>query len=291
MSENLTTLLKSKTKTIKINRDLPTAIIGERINPTGRKAMLEALKAGNFDIVRKDALDQVAAGAAALDINAGVPGADEPALIRQIIRNVTEVLDTPLCIDTANPLALAAALSIYEGKALINSVNGEEHSLARVLPLAKEHGAAVIGLCMDDKGIPATAEQRFAVAVRIIERATKLGIALEDVVIDPLAMAMSADSKAGRVALDTIEMVVKEFGVNISMGASNISFGMPDRKFINATYIAMAIHAGLTCPITNPLQVEVRTAVLAADLSMGRDEYGLGWIKAYRKREKEKVAS
>jgi 5-methyltetrahydrofolate--homocysteine methyltransferase len=157
--------------------------------------------------------------------------------------------------------------------------------------LAKEHGAAVIGLCMDNNGIPATAEQRFAVAAHIIERATKIGIALEDVIIDPLAMAMSADSKAGRVALDTIEMVVKEFGVNISMGASNISFGMPDRKFINATYIAMAIHAGLTCPITNPLQVEVYTAVLAADLSIGRDEYGMGWIKAYRKREKGKVVS
>ncbi len=291
MSENLTTLLRSKTKTIKINRNLPTAIIGERINPTGRKAVLEALQVGNFDIVRKDALDQVAAGAAALDINAGVPGADEPALIQQIIRNVTEVVDVPLCIDTADPLALAAALSIYEGKALINSVNGEEHSLEKVLPLAKEHGAAVIGLCMDNNGIPATAEQRFAVAAHIIERATKMGIALEDIIIDPLAMAMSADSKAGRVALDTIEMVVKEFGVNISMGASNISFGMPDRKFINATYIAMAIHAGLTCPITNPLQAEVHTAVLAADLSMGRDEYGLGWIKAYRKREKGKVAS
>ena len=291
MSENLTTLLKSKTKTIKINRDSPTAIIGERINPTGRKAVLEALKAGNFDIIRKDAIDQVAAGASALDINAGVPGVDEPALIQQIIRNVTEVVDAPLCIDTADPLALAAALSIYEGKALINSVNGEEHSLARVLPLAKEHGAAVIGLCMDDNGIPATAEQRFAVAARIIERATRMGIALEDVVIDPLAMAMSADSKAGRVTLDTIEMVVKEFGVNISMGASNISFGMPDRKYINATYIAMAIRVGLTCPITNPLQTEVQTAILAADLSMGRDEDSMGWIRAYRKREKGKVVS
>jgi 5-methyltetrahydrofolate--homocysteine methyltransferase len=270
---------------------LPTAIIGERINPTGRKAVLEALQAGNFDIVRKDALDQVAAGAAALDINAGVPGADEPTLLQQIIRNVIEVVDVPLCIDTADPLALEAALSIYEGKALINSVNGEEHSLARVLPLAREHGAAVIGLCMDDNGIPATAEQRFAVAGRIIERTTKMGIALEDVIIDPLAMAVSADSKAGRVALDTIEMVVREFGVNISMGASNISFGMPDRKFINATYLAMAIHAGVTCPITNPLQTEVNMAVLAADLSMGRDEYGMGWIKAYRKREKGKVTS
>ena len=288
MTQNLTTILKSKVKCIEISRNLPTTIIGERINPTGRKAVLEALQAGNFDLVRKDALDQVSAGAAVLDINAGVPGADEPALIQQIIRNVSEVVDTPLCIDTANPQALAAALSIYEGKALINSVNGEEKSLDAVLSLAREHGAAVIGLCLDGNGIPPTAEARFAVAARIIERAAKVGIALEDVIIDPLAMAMSADSNAGRIALDTIRLVVQEFGVNISMGASNISFGMPDRKYINATYIAMAIHAGLTCPITNPLQVEVNTAILAADLAMGRDEYGMGWIKAYRRREKEK---
>jgi 5-methyltetrahydrofolate--homocysteine methyltransferase len=290
MTENLTTLLNSKTRSIKINRDLPTVIIGERINPTGRKAVLESLRVGNFDIVRKDALEQVAAGAAALDINAGVPGADEPALIQQIIRNVTDVVDVPLCIDTADPSALAAALSTYEGKALINSVNGEVHSMERVLSLVKEHGAAVIGLCMDDNGIPATAEQRLAVAARIIERATKMGIALEDIVIDPLAMAVSADSKAGKVTLQTIEMVVREFGVNISMGASNISFGMPDRKHINATFIAMAIHAGLTCPITNPLQMEVKTAILAADLSVGRDDYGMGWIKAFRQREKERTA-
>ena len=291
MTENLTTLLKSKTKTVKINRDLPTVIIGERINPTGRKAVLEALQAGNFDIVRKDAVDQVAAGAAVLDINAGVPGADEPELIKQIIKNVQEVVEVPLCFDTANPKALAAALSIYEGKALINSMNGEEKSLNNVIPLAKEFGAAVIGLCMDDNGIPKTAEARFAVAATIIERAGRAGIPMEDIVIDPLAMAMSADSNAGRIALDTIALVVKEFGVNISMGASNISFGMPDRKFINGTYLAMAIHAGLTCPITNPLLVEVTTAVLAADLSMGRDEYGMRWIKAYRKREKEKTAA
>ncbi len=291
MSENLTTELRSKTKTVKINRDLPTVVIGERINPTGRKAVLEALSAGNYDIVRKDAVDQVAAGAAVLDINAGVPGADEPVLIQQIIKNVQEVVDVPLCFDTANPKALAAALAMYEGKALINSVNGEEKSLNNVIPLAKEFGAAVIGLCMDDNGIPKTAEARFAVAAAIIERAAKAGIPMEDVVIDPLAMAMSADSKAGRIALDTIILVVKEFGVNISMGASNISFGMPDRKFINSTFIAMAIHAGLTCPITNPLLLEVNTAVLAADLSMGRDEYGMRWIKAFRKREKDKPAS
>lgn len=291
MTENLTTLLKSKTKSVKINRSLPTVIIGERINPTGRKAVLEALQAGNYDIVRKDAIDQVAAGAVLLDINAGVPGADEPAIIQQIIRNVQEVVDVPLCFDTANPLALSAALSFYEGKALINSVNGEQRSLDNVLPLAREHSAAVIGLCMDEKGIPKTAQARFAVAAAIIERAGKFGIPIEDVVIDPLAMAMSADSNAGRIALDTIELVVKEFGVNISMGASNISFGMPDRKFINASFIAMAIHAGLTCPITNPLQLEVNAAILAADLTMGKDDHGMRWIKAYRKREKEKAAA
>ena len=291
MSENLTTTLKSKTKTVTIHRSQPTVIIGERINPTGRKAVLEALQAGNFDVVRKDALDQVAAGAAVLDINAGVPGADEPALIQQIIRNVCEVVDVPLCIDTANSQALEAALSIYEGKALINSVNGEERSLERVLPLAKAHGAALIGLCMDDNGIPATAEKRLAVAARIIERAARAGIPVEDIVIDPLAMAMSADSNAGKIALDTILLVVKEFGVNISMGASNVSFGLPDRKYLNATYIAMAIHAGLTCPITNPLVAEVSMAVLAADLSLGRDEYSMGGIKAFRKREKQKAAA
>ena len=160
-------------------------------------------------------------------------------------------------------------------------------SITAVLPLAKEHGAAVIGLCMDDDGIPETAEQRLAVAAKIIERAAKYGIPPADVIIDPLALTMGADSSAGRLALETIAMLVREFGSNITMGASNISFGLPDRKYINATFIAMAIHAGLTCPITNPLVMEVKTAVLAADLAMGRDEYGMNWIKDYRKRLKE----
>ncbi len=286
MTENLTTILSTKTSTVEISRDKPTAIIGERINPTGRKKVLAALQKGNFGIVRQDAVDQIAAGAQILDVNAGVPGADEPALLKQVMSTVMEVTGVPLCIDTAKPEALAEALSIYDGKALINSVNGEERSLDAVLPLAKEHGAAVIGLCMDDKGIPDTAEARLAVAARIIERAGKLGIGPEDIVIDPLAMSMGADSAAGMVALDTIKLLVEEFGVNITMGASNISFGMPDRKYINSTFIAMAIHAGVTCPITNPLVPEVNIAVLAADLSMGRDEYGMRWIKAYRRRKK-----
>jgi 5-methyltetrahydrofolate--homocysteine methyltransferase len=286
MADNLTTVVSSGSQTVEINRDRPTVIIGERINPTGRKKVLAALQEGNFDMVREDATTQVAAGALVLDVNAGVPGADEPALLQQVMRTVLEVTDVPLCIDTANPEALEAALSLYEGKALVNSVNGEERSLTAVLPLVREHAAAVIGLCMDDDGIPETPEKRLVVAGKIIERAGALGIPPEDVVIDPLALTMGADSTAGRVALEAIELVVEEFGVNITMGASNISFGMPDRKYINAAFIAMAIHAGLTCPITNPLVMEVNTAILAADLSMGRDDYGMRWIQGYRQRQK-----
>jgi 5-methyltetrahydrofolate--homocysteine methyltransferase len=286
MAENLTTIVSSAAQTVEISRNRPTVIIGERINPTGRKQVLAALKEGDFGIVRKDAEDQVTAGAAILDVNAGVPGTDEPALLQQVMRTVMEVTRVPLCIDTADPEALSTALSLYEGKALINSVNGEERSLNAVLPLVKEHGAAVIGLCMDDNGIPETPEKRLAVATKIIERAGQLGIGPEDVVIDPLALTMGADSNAGRIALETVKLVVKEFGVNITMGASNISFGMPDRKYINSAFIAMAIHAGLTCPITNPLVTEIVTAVLAADLAMGRDDYGMRWIQAYRRRQK-----
>lgn len=284
MSNELTTVLTSKKKTVKISRDRPTVIIGERINPTGRKKVLAALEKGNFDIVREDAASQIAAGAAILDVNAGVPGADEEALLPDVMGNVMEVTDAPLCIDTADPEALAAALAIYEGKALVNSVNGEERSLNAILPLVKEYGAAVIGLCMDDDGIPETPEERLAVAGKIIERAGQAGIPREDVIIDPLALTMGADSSAGRVALETTALVVREFGVNVTMGASNISFGLPDRKYINAAFIAMAIHAGMTCPITNPMVTEVKTAILAADLAMGRDDYGMNWIQAYRQR-------
>jgi 5-methyltetrahydrofolate--homocysteine methyltransferase len=289
MAENLTTLVSSKSQKVEINRANPTVIIGERINPTGRKLMLKALQEGNFDMVRNDAKKQVEAGAKVLDVNAGVPGADEPVLLKQVMATVMEVTDVPLCIDTADPEALEAALKTYEGKPLINSVNGEERSMEAILPLVKEYGAAVIGLCMDDDGIPATADARFKVAANIIERAGKLGIPAEDIAIDPLALTMGSDHTAGLVAMQTIEKVVAEFGVNITMGASNISFGLPDRKYINSTFIAMAIHAGLTCPITNPLEPEVSIAIKAADLSMGRDEYGMAWIKAFRERQKEQA--
>jgi 5-methyltetrahydrofolate--homocysteine methyltransferase len=282
---DLTTTIASKQKTVTIHRAAPTVMIGERINPTGRKPLQKALEAGDFEMVRRDALDQVAAGATVLDVNAGVPGGDEPALIREALRAVIEVTDVPVCIDTADPNALAAALDIYEGKALVNSVNGEERSLAAILPLVKEHGAAVIGLCMDDSGIPPTSEERLAVADKIIQRAGRMGIASEDIIIDPLVLTLGADSNAAKVTLETIQRVVREFGVNITMGASNVSFGLPDRPHINAAFLAMAIHAGLTCPITNPLEPELTRAVLAADLAMGKDEWGMRWIEAFRARE------
>jgi 5-methyltetrahydrofolate--homocysteine methyltransferase len=288
MTENLTTQLSTKTKVVEINRAQPTVMIGERINPTGRKEVLAALQAGDFDMVRQDAINQVAAGALVLDVNAGVPGADEPALLTKILQIVMEVVDVPLSIDTANPKALAAALEVYQGKALINSTNGEEKNLAAVLPLAKEHGAAVISLCMDEDGIPPTAEGRLKVAAKIIARAGKLGIPMEDIVVDPLTMALGADSSAAKITLKTIQLVVQEFGVNMTLGASNVSFGLPDRKYLNSAFLTMALQAGVTCPITNPLVTEINTAVLASDLCLGRDDYGMRWIKAFRKREKAK---
>jgi 5-methyltetrahydrofolate--homocysteine methyltransferase len=286
MPENLTTIITSKNKEVHINRNKPTVIIGERINPTGRKKVLAALQSGDFDTVREDALSQVEAGADILDVNAGVPGADEPSLLKQVITTVMEATDVPLCIDTANPQALEAALSIYQGKPLVNSVNGEQRSLNAVLPLVKAHHASVIALCMDDDGIPETPEARLKVADRIIDRASQLGIPLENIIADPLALTMGSDSNAGRITLETMKLITKELGVNISLGASNISFGLPDRKYINAAFLSMAIQSGLTCPITNPLIPEVIAAILAADLAMGKDDYGMRWISSYRKRQK-----
>ncbi len=193
---------------LEINRDKPTVVIGERINPTGRKQVLEALEAGNFDLIREDAIKQVEAGAAVLDVNAGVPGADEVNLLPRVMKEVMSVVDIPLCIDTANPKALEVALKSYQGKALINSTNGEEKNLENVLPLAKHYGAAVIGLCMDEHGIPKTPEERAAVAEKIINRASKYGIPMADIVIDPLAMTMGADHQAVRVTLETMDLVV-----------------------------------------------------------------------------------
>lgn len=288
MAEIKTTTVSSATQEVSISRELPTVIIGERINPTGRKRLQKELKDGNFDIVKRDALAQVESGAAILDVNAGVPGADEPALLCELVKVVSDITDVPLCIDTANAKALEAALKIYKGKALVNSVNGEEKKLDTILPLIKAYGAVVIGLTMDDEGIPTTVEKRISIAEKILNRAALIGIPAEDIVIDTLALSMGADDQGGRIALDTVEAVATMFGVNITMGCSNISFGMPDRESINGTFLAMAIRCGLTCPITNPLLPEVVKAVTAADLCMGRDEFASGWITLYRKFKKTK---
>jgi 5-methyltetrahydrofolate--homocysteine methyltransferase len=283
------TVLQGTGKKVVISRAYPTVIIGERINPTGKKKLTAALVEGNLDIVRQEALAQVEAGADVLDVNVGAAGVNEAELLPQAVRLVLETVDVPVCIDTADGDALAAALAVHkelvpEGKPLINSVNGEEASLGRVLPLVAQYGAAVVGLCMDDDGIPETPEARLAVASKIIEHAEGLGIAREDVVIDCLALTMGADSKAGWVTLESIRLVREELGVNLALGASNISFGLPEREIINGAFVAMAIQAGLTCPIVDA--AKVRPYILAADLALGRDEYAMRYIKGYRQRSK-----
>jgi 5-methyltetrahydrofolate--homocysteine methyltransferase len=287
LKNNLETTVSSATRAVTISRNGPVVIVGERINPTGRKVLISALKEGNMDVVRSDAVAQVEAGASILDVNAGVPGADEPALMRQIIRAVREVTDLPLCIDSPNPQTLEAGLSIYEGKALINSVNGEEKSLTSILPLVKRYNAAVIGLAMDDDGIPQTAQKRLDAARKIIGRAESMGIPRHDVLIDPLVLTVGADCQAARMTLEATQLIAEEFGVNIAMGASNVSHGLPDRPTINAAFMALAIACGLSCPITNPLSIPVHEAILAANLLMGHDEWAVNWISYYRSKPKE----
>ena len=285
------TILSSKTKTVVISPEKPFVIIGERINPTGRKKLAEEMAAGDFSRVRADALAQVEAGAAVLDVNSGVPGADEPAIMRQAVQIVVETVDVPLCFDSPNPAALEAALSIYSGKALINSTTGEEAVLARVLPLAKKYGAAVIGLCNDEHGISQDPQARLAVARQILARAADYGIPVADVIFDPLVLTVGADSNAGKVTLETIRLLRQELGANISAGASNVSFGLPDRPSLNAAFMAMGMMMGLTASITNPLEPAVHTAILAADLFLGHDAYAGKWIKNFRKREKVRQAA
>lgn len=287
---NLTTTLSSATLTVAIRRDGPARIIGERINPTGRKALSAALAKGDFSLIQRDALAQVEAGAAILDVNVGVPGLDEPALMVGAIRAIREVTDVPLCLDSTNPRVLEAGLNTYEGadgdhpKALVNSANGEEKSLAAILPLIRDHGGAVIGLCMDDNGIPQTAQDRLKVAAKIIERAAQMGIAAEDVIIDPLVLAASAAPGAPQVTLDAAQLIAAELGVNLTLGASNVSFGLPRREAINLAFLSMALAHGVTCPIANPLAPGVRETVLAADLLLGKDEWAMNWIADYRNR-------
>ncbi len=274
------TILQGKTSTVRINPELPTVIIGERINPTGKKKLAEALSAGDLSLVQEMALSQVEAGAAVLDVNVGAAGIDEVALLPRAVEAVFEVVDVPVCIDTPDPEALAAALAVCPGKPLVNSVNGEEEKLEAVLPLVAERAAAVIGLLMDDSGIPPTPGQRLAVALKIRARAAELGIPAENVIFDPLILAVGAEPQAGQVGLETIRLLRAELDANITVGASNVSFGMPERGLLNQTFMAMAIVCGVNCPISHP--AHLCDTILAADVLLGRDEYGMRYIKACR---------
>ncbi len=276
------TRVSSPTREVIIGDDRPTVLIGERINPAGKKKLAEALKAGNLEIVGQEAKAQAEAGADVLDVNVATFGVDEVNLLPRAVQTVTDNVDIPLCLDSANPEALAAALKVYKGKPLINSVTGEEHSLAKVLPLVREYGAAVIGLLQDDEGIPKDSERRVAVAHKIVERAEAAGIAREDIIIDCLAFAVGADTSAGPAVIEAIGKIKAELGVNLTLGASNVSFGLPDRNLLNNAFAVMAVAAGATCLIVDV--AEVRPAVLAADLILGRDKYARRYIEAYRQR-------
>ncbi len=279
------TRLNGSSREVIISVDRPTVLIGERINPAGKKKLAESLKAGNMDIIRQEAIAQVKAGAEVLDVNVAVFGLDEVPLLPRAVQAITEVTEVPLCMDSANPAALQAALEAYQGKPLINSVSGEERSLERVLPLVKKYRTAVIGLTQDDNGIPKDAKTRISIAEKIVDRAEKMGIPREDIVIDPLALAIGADPNSAVIALETIREIKTCLGVNMTLGASNISFGMPDRLLINCSFLAMTIAAGITCPVVDVARV--RASILAIDLLLGRDKRARRYIEAFRQRQNQ----
>jgi 5-methyltetrahydrofolate--homocysteine methyltransferase len=274
------TKLKGRTKEVAITTDGPIIIIGESINPTRRKKLTSALLKQDFEYIYELAISQINAGADILDINVGVPNVDEVDLLPKVALSVAERFDLPICLDSSNRDALIAALSMMPGKPLVNSVNGEKASMNSILPIVHEYGAAVIGLTMDEQGIPNDPEERLIIAGRILERAAKMGIAEENVMIDPLVLTVGADQKAALVTLTTIELVRKEFGVNINLGASNVSFGLPDRHTVNQAFIALAAGAGASCVITNPQKLTA--TIRASDLLLGRDNYAGRYIANYR---------
>lgn len=264
-----------------IDTEGPVVIIGESINPTRRKKLVETLSQHDFDFAIQLGKSQVEAGAEVLDVNVGYPGVDDVALLPETVKAIQQEVDVPLCLDSPNPAAIEAALKVIEGKCLINSVNGEEKSLEAILPMAKEHGAAVIGLVMDENGITHDPVKRLQIAEKILERALGLGISEEDVVIDPLAMAVSADPGACMVTIETIRLVREKLGLNITQGASNISFGLPGREYLNNAHMALSIWNGLTCPIANP--VKITTFIRAIDLVRNRDDYAMRFIEHCQK--------
>lgn len=276
------TILSSATKEVIIGFDQPFVIIGERINPTGRKILAAEMTQGNFKRVEADALAQVAAGAQMLDVNAGIPLADEPAILAQCIQLVQSITDVPLTIDSSIVAALEAGLAVYQGKALVNSVTGEDEVLDAVLPLVAKYKAEVVAISNDETGISEDPNVRFDVAKKIIERAADYGIPFCDVVVDPLVMPIGAINTAGRQVMHLVRRLREELKVNTTCGASNVSFGLPNRNGINAAFLPMAMASGMTSAITNPLHEEVVRAVLGADVMMGHDPDCARWIKKHR---------
>lgn len=274
------TILSGKTREVIIDTDGPVIVIGESINPTRRKKLVSTLQERNFEYMLAVARLQISAMADVLDVNVGFPGVVDEELLPAAVIALQDNFDIPLCLDSPNPAAIEAALKVARGKCLINSVNGEEKSLLKLLPIAKEYGAAIIGLALDDDGITNDPEKRLRIAEKIIERAVRAGIKEEDVIIDPLAMAVSADPNACKVTLETIRLVHDRLGHNITQGASNISFGLPNRENLNSAFMAMSIMLGLTCPIANPEKIS--GLVRAADLILGRDDYAIRFIEHYQ---------
>ena len=289
------TIISSKTKEIIIDPDQPFVIIGERINPTNRKLLAAEMKVGNLERVEKDAMSQINAGAQILDVNAGVPLADEPKILADSIKLIQSISDVPLCIDSSIVEALKCGLEAYQGKALLNSVTGEEERLETVLPLVKQFGCAVIGISNDDSGISEDINVRFEVAKKIVERAMDYGIPKEDILIDPLVMPIGAINDAGKQVLELIKKLQNELQVNTTCGASNLSFGLPNRHGLNTAFIAMAIANGMPCAITNPLEKEIMQSIRGANVVMGHDPECSDWIMNYRepreKRSKRKRRS
>jgi len=277
------TKVSSTTKEVLIGDYQPTILIGERINPSGKKKLAEALKDGDLEIVRREAIAQTQAGADILDVNVGTFGVDEVALLPRAVQTAMETVGIPLCLDSTNHKALEAALKVYKGKALVNSVTGEERSLAEVLPLVKEYEAAVVGLVQDDEGIPKNVEKRLAIAHKIVKRAEAAGISPENIVIDCLAPSIGADTNAGIAVLEAIRRIKDELGVNMILGASNVSFGLPDRDPLNNAFVSIAIAAGATCIIVDA--AKVRQTILSADLVLGHDKRARRYIEAYHKRQ------
>ena len=278
------TVLSSRNKTVTIGSDKPFCVIGERINPTSRKKFSEELREGNLDTVVVDANAQEAAGADMLDVNAGIPLVDEAELLANMLKLIQDTTDLPICIDSSVIEALEAGLDVYEGKALVNSVTGEDERLEEILPLVAKHGAAVIGLANDETGIPETPQQRLEIATKIVNAAGDHGIPPEDIVIDPLAMTVGADTEAVTTTLEAIRLIRDNLGVNMCLGASNVSFGLPERHVLNAAFLPMAMAAGLTSAIMSTAPVCV-DAVRAADLLLGHDPWGGNWIAAHRARQ------